>query len=80
MDLLFLLATMLLFRLRIGRDGLLMPCHRQRISRSTDCGSLGECALSGIRENGGQYTHAAIWTVMAFAEMGDHRHAWELFR
>src|SRR5207253_590088 len=27
--------------------------------------------VPGIRENGGQYTHAAIWTVMAFAEMGD---------
>jgi cellobiose phosphorylase len=24
----------------------------------------------GVRENGGQYTHAAIWAVMAFAEMG----------
>jgi cyclic beta-1,2-glucan synthetase len=28
--------------------------------------------LPGIRENGGQYTHAAIWTVWAFAELGDH--------
>jgi cellobiose phosphorylase len=34
----------------------------------------------GVRENGGQYTHAAIWTVMAFAEMGDNSRAWELFR
>jgi len=32
----------------------------------------------GVRENGGQYTHAAIWTVMAFAAMGDARRAWEL--
>ena len=35
--------------------------------------------LPGVRENGGQYTHAAVWTVMAFAEMGDARRAWELF-
>ncbi len=35
--------------------------------------------VPGVRENGGQYTHAAIWTVMAFAKMGDHRRAWELF-
>jgi len=35
--------------------------------------------LPGVRENGGQYTHAAIWTVMAFATMGDVRRAWELF-
>jgi len=35
--------------------------------------------VPGIRENGGQYTHAAIWTAMAFAEMGDRQKAWELF-
>jgi len=34
--------------------------------------------VPGVRENGGQYTHAAIWTVMAFAMMGDHERAWEL--
>lgn len=34
----------------------------------------------GIRENGGQYTHAAVWAAMAFAALGDHARAWELFR
>jgi cyclic beta-1,2-glucan synthetase len=34
--------------------------------------------VPGVRENGGQYTHAAIWTVMAFAALGDNRRAWEL--
>jgi cyclic beta-1,2-glucan synthetase len=33
----------------------------------------------GVRENGGQYTHAAIWTAMARAGMGDTVRAWELF-
>ena len=33
----------------------------------------------GVRENGGQYTHAAIWAAMAFARLGDNRRAWELF-
>lgn len=33
----------------------------------------------GVRENGGQYTHAAIWAAMAFAAMGDAKRAWELF-
>jgi cellobiose phosphorylase len=33
----------------------------------------------GVRENGGQYTHAAIWTAMARATMGDTGRAWELF-
>jgi cellobiose phosphorylase len=35
--------------------------------------------VPGVRENGGQYTHAAIWTTMAFAALGDSRRAWELF-
>ena len=29
--------------------------------------------VPGVRENGGQYTHAAIWTAMAFAALGDSR-------
>jgi cellobiose phosphorylase len=36
--------------------------------------------LPGVRENGGQYTHAAIWATMAFAELGDSARAWELLR
>jgi cyclic beta-1,2-glucan synthetase len=36
--------------------------------------------VPGVRENGGQYTHAAIWTAMAFAKMGDGQRAWELLR
>jgi cyclic beta-1,2-glucan synthetase len=35
--------------------------------------------VPGVRENGGQYTHAAIWTVMAFAQLGDTERAWELW-
>jgi len=35
--------------------------------------------IPGVRENGGQYTHGAIWTAMAFALMGENEHAWELF-
>jgi cyclic beta-1,2-glucan synthetase len=34
--------------------------------------------VPGVRENGGQYTHAAVWAAMAFAEMGDSKRAWEL--
>jgi cyclic beta-1,2-glucan synthetase len=33
----------------------------------------------GIRENGGQYTHGAVWSVMAFAKLGDGDKAFELF-
>ena len=36
--------------------------------------------VPGVRENGGQYTHSAIWTAMAFATMGDTESAWDLVR
>ena len=35
--------------------------------------------VPGVRENGGQYTHAALWTVLAFARLGDGDRATELF-
>jgi cyclic beta-1,2-glucan synthetase len=35
--------------------------------------------LPGVRENGGQYTHAAIWAVRAFAELGQGDRAAALF-
>jgi cellobiose phosphorylase len=35
--------------------------------------------VPGVRENGGQYTHAAVWTVMAFARIGDGNMAGRLF-
>ncbi|HYP68760.1 MAG TPA: glycosyl hydrolase family 65 protein, partial [Thiobacillaceae bacterium] len=34
--------------------------------------------VPGVRENGGQYTHGAIWAAMAFAALGDSERAWEL--
>jgi cyclic beta-1,2-glucan synthetase len=35
--------------------------------------------VPGVRENGGQYTHAAVWCVLAFAALGDGDRAAELF-
>jgi cyclic beta-1,2-glucan synthetase len=36
--------------------------------------------VPGVRENGGQYTHAAIWTVMAYAKLGRQDLTWELLQ
>jgi cyclic beta-1,2-glucan synthetase len=36
--------------------------------------------LPGVRENGAQYTHAALWTVLAMAKLGDGTRAGELMR
>ncbi|MGP1609668.1 MAG: GH36-type glycosyl hydrolase domain-containing protein, partial [Burkholderiales bacterium] len=34
--------------------------------------------VPGVRENGGQYTHAAVWAAMAFAQGGNSQKAWDL--
>jgi len=34
--------------------------------------------VPGVRENGGQYTHAAIWAAMAFAALDDGARAWQV--
>ncbi|WP_280154855.1 glycoside hydrolase family 94 protein [Piscinibacter sp. XHJ-5] len=34
--------------------------------------------VPGVRENGGQYTHSAVWATMAFAALGDAPRAWWL--
>jgi len=34
---------------------------------------------AGIRENGGQYTHGALWSILAMARLGDNEKAWQLF-
>ena len=33
----------------------------------------------GVRENGGQYSHAAAWAGLAFAALGDGDRAWQVF-
>jgi cyclic beta-1,2-glucan synthetase len=47
--------------------------------RSTPTPGYIQGYLPGVRENGGQYTHAALWTVLAFARLGDGNRALELF-
>ena len=34
----------------------------------------------GVRENGGQYTHGVIWSIFAWAQLGEGDKAWELFQ
>jgi cellobiose phosphorylase len=36
--------------------------------------------VPGVRENGGQYTHAAVWLIIAFAKLGDKKRVWELLQ
>ncbi|HET9645482.1 MAG TPA: cyclic beta 1-2 glucan synthetase, partial [Burkholderiaceae bacterium] len=34
--------------------------------------------VPGVRENGGQYTHSAVWAAMAYAALGDAQRAWQV--
>jgi cellobiose phosphorylase len=36
--------------------------------------------VPGVRENGGQYTHAAVWMIMAFAKLRNKELVWELLQ
>jgi cyclic beta-1,2-glucan synthetase len=36
--------------------------------------------IPGVRENGGQYTHAAVWSILGFAALGQAEKAWALLR
>lgn len=35
--------------------------------------------VPGVRENGGQYTHAATWVILAMAKLGEADKSWKLF-
>ena len=59
-------------------DGLVLLFTPPFDSGSLDPGYI-KGYLPGVRENGGQYTHAAIWSVLAFAALGDGDKAGELF-
>ncbi len=61
------------------RDARLVMLYTPPFDRSpADPGYL-KAYPPGIRENGGQYTHAAVWSVIAFAMLGDGDRAAELF-
>ncbi len=36
--------------------------------------------LPGVRENGGQYTHAAIWAILAFAMLNENQKAYDFYK
>jgi cyclic beta-1,2-glucan synthetase len=58
-------------------DGLILLLSPPFDKRSLEPGYI-KGYVPGIRENGGQYTHAALWMVIAFAMLGDGERAAEL--
>ena len=63
----------------IRRDARLIQLFEPPFDKSSLNPGYIKGYIPGVRENGGQYTHGAIWTAMAFALMGDNDRAWELF-
>lgn len=63
----------------VHRDSAVVQLLDPPFNHSTPTPGYIQGYLPGVRENGGQYTHAAVWTAMAFAALGDAQRAWELF-
>ena len=68
-----------LHRRLVHTDSRLVQLLDPPFDTSTPSPGYIEGYVPGVRENGGQYTHAAMWATMAFAELGDADRAWELF-
>ena len=63
----------------VRRDDGLVALFAPPFDRSLPDPGYVKAYVPGIRENGGQYTHAAAWVVVAFADMGEGDKAHELF-
>ncbi len=64
----------------VRRDDRLLPLLSPPFNHTTLDPGYIKGYLPGVRENGGQYTHAAIWSAIAFAVLGEGDKAVDLFR
>ncbi|MHB8448491.1 MAG: GH36-type glycosyl hydrolase domain-containing protein, partial [Rudaea sp.] len=65
-------------RLLLDRDHALVKLLEPPFDKSDLQPGYIKGYVPGVRENGGQYTHAAVWAAMAFAALGDADRACEL--
>ncbi len=63
----------------IDHDAALVKLLAPPFDHSTPSPGYIQGYLQGVRENGGQYTHAGVWAAMAFAALDDGDRAWKLF-
>ncbi|MFL9484069.1 GH36-type glycosyl hydrolase domain-containing protein [Chitinophagaceae bacterium LWZ2-11] len=64
----------------VMRDAALIQLFKPAFDKSSLNPGYIKGYVPGVRENGGQYTHAAIWTVMAFAALKEKQLTWELLQ
>ncbi|MBV6273620.1 hypothetical protein KVP09_11985 [Alcaligenaceae bacterium CGII-47] len=62
----------------VDREGAVIKLLAPAFDTSVPDPGYIKAYVPGVRENGGQYTHAAVWSVMAFAALGERERAWEL--
>jgi cyclic beta-1,2-glucan synthetase len=63
----------------VNRSGGLLQLFTPAFDHSAHDPGYIKAYPPGLRENGGQYTHASTWSVLAFALLGDGDRAGELF-
>ena len=63
----------------IARGAQILPLLDPPFDQSAQDPGYIKAYPPGVRENGGQYTHAAVWVVMALARLGSGDEAAELF-
>ena len=72
------LAMESVYKHLVDHEGRLIRLFTPPFDQHQPCPGYISGYLPGVRENGGQYTHAAIWVIQAFAKMGDIDRALEL--
>jgi cyclic beta-1,2-glucan synthetase len=73
------LAMKMMRRLLVRKESKIVLVLTPPFDKSTIDPGYIKGYLPGVRENGGQYTHAATWGIIASAETGDGDAAFELF-
>ena len=63
----------------VDRKNRIIRLFTPPFTHSANVGYLSDYP-SGVRENGGQYTHAAVWLAMACFRAGRPNDGWELLR
>lgn len=64
----------------VDTDAGLLRLLTPPLARSENSPGYIQAYPPGVRENGGQYSHAAVWAMMAQADTGDAEGAWESFK
>ncbi len=68
------------YRLLVDRENELLRLLAPPFTSTIPSPGYIQSYPAGLRENGGQYTHGAIWAIIAFALSGEKEKARELFR